>query len=96
MSSKKNTLTATLPNGVAVNRTTNHNYKFVVCVQGKSGMWGDLQWTSRRDLAEKAVSKFRAWNNPNWAGFSVVEVNSETAKVQEFSEKLYKALGMPE
>ena len=70
----KRTLTATLPNGDPVSRKTNHDYKFVVCVQGVSGAWGDLQWTSRSDLAEKAVRKFSGWNNSKCAGFSVVEV----------------------
>ncbi len=76
MKRNKQTLTATLPNGYVATRTTANEYNFVVCVQGATtGEWGDLRWTTRRDLADKAVKEFQGWQNPEWRKFEIVSVN---------------------
>lgn len=72
---KKVTLTATLPNGKTVSRTTTHDYKFVIYGQrAEEGRVWVLSWTSRLDLAEKEIDRCRS---KNYAGceFGYVEVN---------------------
>lgn len=55
--SKKRTLTASLPDGTTATRTTARHYEYIVAVDYKDGKgWGTFRWTSRIDLADKAVN----------------------------------------
>ncbi len=77
-------LTATLPNGQTITRKTWHDYKFVVVGKNKSGdywqlrgeEWSALRWTTRKDLAEKAVKHFSAWNA--WTEIAIIPVNQSS------------------
>lgn len=61
------TLTADIPNGPTLTRTTNHDYKFVLAVRGGNSAtdesWGPLLWTTRRDLADKKLAYWRGINH---------------------------------
>jgi hypothetical protein len=61
----KRILTATCPDGTKITRQTERDYKFVVIsrtsgIEGKTRPgWGHIQWSSRRDLAEKTANQYR-------------------------------------
>lgn len=58
----KQTVTATLPDGSTVRRTTSRNYTHVVVGHDGDGEWGVFQWCSRYDLACKAHAQVASWH----------------------------------
>lgn len=53
----KQTLSATLPNGTIVTRTTEHEYQFVVYFEFDDGSYNVKLWTTRPDLRDKEIAK---------------------------------------
>lgn len=52
----KQTLYATLPDGRVVTRTTDRDYKFLVCVTWLGeNVWGAFRWSSTEKLANQGV-----------------------------------------
>ena len=56
----KKKLTATLPDGTIVTRTTAREYRYVVAMY-ELGRWGVIAWCSRLDLAAKEVRAQQAF-----------------------------------
>lgn len=62
----KNTLQTIGPDGTVATRKTDHPYIFAVWGYSKSWKsseytWGVYRWTTREDLAAKALSEFNGW-----------------------------------
>jgi hypothetical protein len=85
----KTTFTATLPDGEQITRSTDasrHPYRYVVICRsdGIDGMrpgWGYLTWTTRLDLAQKAVNQYRGWEakGADLHDIQIVEVENPIA-----------------
>lgn len=69
---KKTTLTATMPDGTTVTRTTAREYKYVIYYKTGSGEYRDRSWVSRPDLRDKELSKFK---NCDRSTYGYAEVN---------------------
>lgn len=57
-STKKQTLTVTLPDGSKAQRTTNHNYTHVIVVMSVSGQWKAWSWSASEVTAAKRMSTY--------------------------------------
>lgn len=90
----KTKLTATLPDGTVVDRTTAKDYQFVIAVYDNGNGyhdkgWGILGWTTRYDLADK---KIRSWQGKveEFEDFKIVPVDGTDAAAEAVQTDTYK------
>ncbi len=78
----RRTLTATMPDGTKLTRTTEREYKLVVAfhtagTEKHPAGWGHMQWSTRHDLAEKCKRQYmrnigKEWGA--WGIFTAIEI----------------------
>lgn len=77
----KQTLTATLPDGRTVTRTTARPYTHVVVGHDGDGDWGAFGWCGSHDLAMKKRDSERKWHSQRYpeGAIDIIPVNNDNA-----------------
>ena len=89
-------LTATLPDGEVVTRTTEHEYKFIIAVltahwKTKEICWHTMGWSSTKENAEKVARKWRKWEQSKEVRIlPVEEYSTEKTVILPTGEKVTK------